>query len=124
MLKLIIVNTNKNRDGYYYAADGWPEDNDGVATFDNTLPFWLSGDYVSNSSGDSTNDITRAHLYNDVKAAERQCDKLNKKFAIKGRYFGELGFKYPDSVNDDEYGRIAPTYEVKKVEVSVKLLTS
>ena len=117
MIKYILINTNNNRD-IHYDDETKP-------------PFWLAGTHVQNSSGESTSDITRAHLYNEEKAAQRQADKLTKKFSVEGRYFCSvrngleegLGYRYPDSVGKKGYGKYAPTYEVRTVKVSVAIVT-
>ncbi len=113
MIKYILINTNDDRDVHYDQQK--------------SPPYWLSGTHVKNSSGDTTNDITRAHLYNEEKAAQRQANKLTEKFSVNGHQFthvqkGGLGFRYPDSVGKKGYGKYAPTYEVRKVEVSVAIV--
>ena len=113
MKKYIIRNNNPNRFCHY---DG-----------EITLPFWLAGDYIKNSSGDTTHDITRAHLYDEKARAESQAKKLANKFSTDGHYFtsvrvGGLGYRYPDSVGKDGYAPFEPDYEVLAVEVSVTVV--
>lgn len=116
MRKFIIRNTNANRECHYETCNG--------KEFEEAYPFWLKGDYVVNSSGDTHNDITRAHLYNDRKAADKQRAVLQAKFAVGGPYFDskELGYRYPDSVGKKGYGPLAPKYEVVEVEVTVTVV--
>lgn len=119
MRKFIIINTNPNRECYYHGADG--------VTFDSSVPFWLAGDYVSQSAGDTTNDITRAHLYNKRDAAERQVRKLTDRYSVGGSHFvypqrDWQRARYPDSVGKKGYAKLVPVYEVREVEVSVAIV--
>lgn len=120
MRKFIIRNTNKNRDAFYERC-GNVAYLKNKPKYESKPAWWLQGDYVTHSSGATHNDITRAHLYNDEKAAQKQCDKLNEKFAVGSEHFHpRYGHRYPDSVGKKGYAKCVPEYEVVEVEVSVK----
>ena len=121
MIKYIIVNTNANRETFNWRKYDCTTGQLVKQTAEYLPPFFLRGMYVANSDGNSHHDITRAHVYSDKKPAQKQADKLNKKFAVRGDYFSlkAHGYRYPDSVQESGYGKFAPEYKVVKVQVTM-----
>jgi len=112
LTKFIIKNTNYSRDAHYLKP---VSNNDTV--FETARPYWLTGTFVVDSSGDTHDDITRAHMYLHSAAAKRQCTKLNNMFGYGGSRFDSYG--YPDSVGKAGYSSVAPTYVVVPVDITV-----
>jgi hypothetical protein len=114
MDKFIVVNVNPVRDAQYESED-----------YDAHTPYWLSGQYVKRSDGDCTDDIYGASLYIERKTADAAAKRLTKKFKHDGTYFTggayQTGYLYPESCGKKGYAKFAPEYEVRRVEVSIKV---
>ena len=106
MRKWIIKNVNPIRTAYYNGEQH--------------PPFFLKGRYVFASSGDTTNDLARAHFYDDDVRAYRQAAQLTKRFKVGGNHFGKQYARYPDSCGKAGYSKYEPKYEVVAVEIEVK----
>jgi hypothetical protein len=109
----VIKNINEKRD-CHYIYDGQKKP---------STPFWLSGDYVYDTSGSTTTNIYKSHFYTEHATALKQCDKLNKKFCKGGTFFfhGKLQrYRYPDSVGAAKYSHYAPTFQVVEVNVTIE----
>lgn len=80
-------------------------------------PFCLLGKYVSDDFGDSTDNIDRARVYDDLRTVTIACKEFQTRFAANSEFWHRIGYYYKDA---QARSKFVPVYQVVPVTVEIK----